>query len=105
MERREQYFMEFQYYGSTNQLKAYVGGNIGVYTDKLQKLYNFCADIDKKVVLGIITYKKLYNKIYNYPRGIMKIQTTKLRKRYGKTTDTFNEGDWLARVKGLDTTH
>ena len=36
--------------------------------------------------------------------GIMKIQTTNLGKGGGgKTTDTFNEGDWLARVKGLRT--
>ncbi|HGK6972234.1 TPA: ParA family protein [Streptococcus agalactiae] len=34
----------------------------------------------------------------------MKIQTTNLGKGGGgKTTDTFNEGDWLARVKGLRT--
>ena len=32
----------------------------------------------------------------------MKIQTTNLGKGGGgKTTDTFSEGDWLARVKGL----
>lgn len=59
----------------------------------------------RKVVLGIIKYIKSYITKYTIIQGgIMKIQTTNLGKGGGgKTTDTFNEGDWLARVKGLRT--
>ena len=58
-----------------------------------------------KVILGIIKYIKSYITKYTIVKeGIMKIQTTNLGKGGGgKTTDTFNEGDWLARVKGLRT--